>query len=133
MKQKFEHFGALVAAVVLLQTIFFKFTGAEESRWIFSQLHAEPLGRIGSGIVEFIVAIGLLCPPSRAIASLGGVGVMLGALMTHFFVIGTDVQGDGGLLFGLALIVFVICVLISLNRRHNYLKYSEILRKFPLS
>ena len=39
----------LVAAGILLQTLFFKFTGAEESVYIFTTLGVEPWGRIRVG------------------------------------------------------------------------------------
>ena len=52
----------IVAAAILLQTLFFKFTGAAESIYIFTKVGLEPWGRIGSGIVELIAAILILIP-----------------------------------------------------------------------
>ena len=95
----------LVAAAILLQTLYFKFSGAEESRWIFSTLGVEPWGRIASGVVELIAGLLLLYPTTAALGALLALGVMAGALVTHVFVLGIAVKGDGGLLFGLALAV----------------------------
>src|SRR6267154_5094448 len=97
----------LVAAVILLQTLFFKFTGASESVYIFTKVGAEPWGRIGSGVVELIAAVLLLTPRFTWLGSVLAVGVMAGAILSHLTVLGIEVQGDKGLLFALALIVFV--------------------------
>jgi len=97
----------LAAAGILVQTLFFKFTGAPESIFIFSTLHAEPWGRIGSGAIELIAAALLLIPATAWLGALIAAGVMVGAILSHLFVLGIEVQGDGGLLFILALVVFV--------------------------
>jgi hypothetical protein len=97
----------LVAAGVLLQTLFFKFSGAPESVYIFTTLGMEPWGRIGSGVVE-LVASGLLL--WKGTAGLGGLlasGLMAGAILSHLTKLGIEVQGDGGLLFALAWVVFL--------------------------
>jgi uncharacterized membrane protein YphA (DoxX/SURF4 family) len=100
----------LTAAIILLQTLYFKFTGAEESVYIFSTLGMEPYGRIGSGIVELIAAILILIPRTTLLGALLGAGVMLGAIFSHHFVLGIDVQNDGGELFVLAIITFLCCI-----------------------
>ena len=97
----------LTGAVILLQTLFFKFTAAPESVYIFTRVHAEPWGRIGSGIVELIAAALLLTPRFNWLGSLIALGVMAGAIASHLTVLGIEVQGDKGLLFALALIVFI--------------------------
>jgi hypothetical protein len=99
----------LIAAGILLQTLYFKFTGAEESVYIFSKLGMEPVGRIGAGIAELIVSILLLYPKTAWLGALGGVGILAGAILSHLFVLGISVKDDGGLLFFLALIAFVCC------------------------
>src|SRR5262249_41190598 len=96
----------IAAAVILLQTLFFKFTAAPESVYIFTKVHAEPWGRIGSGVVELIAAVLILIPRTVWVGALLAVGVMAGAIVSHLTVLGIEVMGDGGLLFGLALIVF---------------------------
>jgi uncharacterized membrane protein YphA (DoxX/SURF4 family) len=95
----------LVTAGILLQTLFFKFTGAAESVFIFETLGAEPYGRIGSGVVELVASVLILVPSTVALGALLSVGVMSGAILSHLTVLGIEVMGDGGLLFALAIIV----------------------------
>jgi len=117
-----------VAALILLQTLFFKFTGAEESRYIFTKVGMEPVGRIGSGVAELIAVILLLFPTTVALGAALSMGVMAGALFFHLTVLGIEVQGDGGLLFGLAVTVFVAAtVLLFLYRK----QLPVIGRRFP--
>ena len=107
----------LVVAGILLQTLFFKFTGAAESVYIFSTLGAEPWGRIGSGVVELVASILLLVPATTTIGAGLALAVITGAIFSHLTVLGVDIQGDGGLLFGLALVVFAASAVILLLRR----------------
>jgi uncharacterized membrane protein YphA (DoxX/SURF4 family) len=97
----------LLAAGILLQTLFFKFTGAEESKYIFSTLGVEPWGRIGSGVIELIAAVLLLVPRTTAIGALIALATMSGAILSHLAFLGIAVKEDRGLLFGLALTVLV--------------------------
>jgi len=107
----------IVAAAILFQTLYFKFTGASESIYIFKQLGVEPYGRIGSGIVELIASIFLLVPRTIYIGAFLGFGTMFGAIFSHIFVLGIEVQNDGGTLFALALIVLLCCsILLFLER-----------------
>ncbi len=111
----------LAVAVILVQTLYFKFTGSEESVYIFSALGVEPYGRIGTGIAELIVAILILFPKTTWLGALGGCGVMSGAILSHLFVLGIAVENDGGLLFVLALIVLLSCIeLINLSRSNFF-------------
>jgi hypothetical protein len=107
----------LVAAGILLQTLFFKFTGAEESIYIFSTLGIEPWGRIGSGIVELIASMLLLYPPTAAVGAAIAMGSMSVAILSHLTVLGISVRNDGGLLFALAVTVFVASAVIIVLRR----------------
>lgn len=107
----------LIVAGILLQTLFFKFTGAAESVYIFSILGAEPWGRIGSGVVELIAALLLLYPATITVGAVLALGVISGAIVSHLTVLGIEVQGDGGLLFFLALAVFVSSAAILILRR----------------
>lgn len=99
----------LVAAGILLQTLYFKFLGAEESVYIFSQLGVEPWGRYATGVLELVAAGLLLVPRTAKIGCVLGLGLMAGAIGSHLFVLGIEVRGDGGLLFALALVVTVAC------------------------
>jgi hypothetical protein len=108
----------IVVAVILLQTLFFKFTGAPESIYIFTTVGAEPWGRYGSGVMELIAAVLLLIPGTIAVGALLAVGVGVGAVFSHLTLLGIDVQGDGGLLFGLACVVLLgSAVVLAVHRR----------------
>jgi len=109
----------ILAAGILLQTLFFKFTAAPESVYIFSTLHADPWGRWFSGVVELVSAVLLLIPMTQALGALIGLGVMAGALLSHIFILGLVVQDDGGLLFALALVVFASCLFILVMQRQQ--------------
>jgi uncharacterized membrane protein YphA (DoxX/SURF4 family) len=97
----------LLAAVIMLQTLFFKFTAAPESVYIFSTLGLEPWGRIGIGTLELIASILILIPRTTAFGAVLALGVMGGAIFFHFTKLGIVVQGDGGQLFIYALLVFL--------------------------
>jgi len=103
----------ITAAVILLQTLFFKFTGAPESVYIFTKVGMEPWGRYGSGVAELIAAILLLMRCRAWAGALLALGVMGGAIVSHLTVLGIVVQDDGGLLFGLALAV-AACSVVTL-------------------
>ena len=109
----------LVAAIILVQTLFFKFTGAAESKYIFGTLGLEPWGRIGSGVTELIAVVLLLVPRTAALGALLALGVISGALVAHLTKLGIAVQGDGGLLFGLAVTVFVAAAVVLVLRRRE--------------
>ena len=120
-RKKLVWFLRIVAAAILLQTLFFKFSGAEESVYIFSKLGMEPYGRIGSGIAELIAAILILIPKTTWMGALLACGIMSGAILSHLFVLGIAVENDGGLLFVLALIVLLSCIeLINLSRSNFF-------------
>jgi len=113
-----------VAAVILLQTLFFKFTGAKESVYIFSTLGIEPWGRIGSGIVELIASILILAPPTVAYGALLSLVVISGAIVSHVTKLGIALPAvdDHGELFTLAVVVFV-CSLIVLTLHRQQLPF----------
>lgn len=107
----------IISAIILLQTLWFKFTAAPESVYIFTKLGIEPYGRIGSGIVELIAGIMLLFPRTAGVGALIAIGVMSGAILSHLTILGVEVMNDKGELFVLALIVFLSCLAISWLRR----------------
>src|SRR5215210_1831500 len=108
----------IIVAVILFQTLFFKFTGAEESKYIFTTLGLEPWGRIGSGVVELIAVALLLIPRTVTFGAILALGTISGALMSHLTKLGIVVKDDGGLLFTLACVVFVgSAVILFLHRR----------------
>jgi len=107
----------ILAAVILLQTLFFKFSGAEESIYIFSTLGMEPWGRIGTGIVELIASVLILVPRTTAFGAVLAVGTMSGALFFHITRLGIEVRGDHGQLFIYALLVFISSVILAWTYR----------------
>ena len=95
-----------IVGIILVQTLFFKFSASQESVYIFSTLGIEPVGRIGSGIAELIASILLFIPSMTVYGAILALGVISGAILAHLTKLGIVVLGDGGLLFGLALVVF---------------------------
>ncbi len=87
----FNYFIKLTAVVILLQTLYFKFSGAEESIYIFTSLGLEPYGRIGSGVIELIASILILIPKTTLIGALLALGTMIGAMMSHLLILGIEV------------------------------------------
>jgi uncharacterized membrane protein YphA (DoxX/SURF4 family) len=116
----------IIVAASLLQTLYFKFTASSESVYIFSTLGMEPYGRIGSGIVELIASILILYPRTTWIGASIGMGVMAGAIASHLFVLGIEVQNDGGTLFILALIIFICCSLLVYKNKSTILNLLHL-------
>jgi uncharacterized membrane protein YphA (DoxX/SURF4 family) len=96
-----------IAAFLMLQTLFFKFTASPESVYIFSTLGMEPLGRIGTGVGELIASALLLIPRTTWLGALGAIGLMSGAIFFHFTKLGIEVMNDGGQLFMYACLVLL--------------------------
>lgn len=118
----------LVAAIIMLQTLFFKFSASAESVYIFSALGMEPWGRIGTGMAELMASVLILIPRTTLLGSLMGIGIMLGAIVSHLFVLGIVVMNDGGQLFLYAILVTLSCAGLV------YLNFSKIplLLKFKI-
>lgn len=112
-------------AVILLQTLFFKFTAAPESVYIFSTLGLEPEGRIGSGIVELIAAILILLPRTVAYGAGLSLAVISGAIFSHLTKLGIALPlvDDHGELFALAVVVF-LCSLTTLVLHRGSLRLA---------
>lgn len=109
----------VVIAIILVQTLRFKFTAHPDSVYIFSQVGLEPIGRIGIGILELISAILILFPKTIWAGALLTVGIISGAIMMHLTQIGIEVHNDGGMLFYLALTVFLLASIILYDQRKN--------------
>jgi len=114
----------LGAAAILAQTLFFKFTWAPETQWIFdTKLHVGRAGATASGVAELVCVLLLLRARTAALGAALALGVMGGAVMSHLAVLGIEVidpttgQGDGGLLFGLALLVTALASIVAWLRR----------------
>jgi uncharacterized membrane protein YphA (DoxX/SURF4 family) len=121
MKTKMILLLRIVAAAILLQTLYFKFTGAPESKFIFSTLGVEPWGRLFAGVSELVAAVLLLLPATQVLGALMAIGIMVGAILSHLFVLGIVVQDDGGLLFTLALVVLAASVAVIVLQKNEIL------------
>jgi uncharacterized membrane protein YphA (DoxX/SURF4 family) len=119
----------IVPAIILLQTLFFKFSAAPESVYIFSTLGLEPWGRILVGIAELIAAVLLLIPGTTVLGAALGIVLMSGALFGHLTKLGIVVQNDGGELFILAVIVFIACLILLLMFRKRQHLFAKPLHK----
>ncbi|WP_205511307.1 DoxX family protein [Longitalea arenae] len=111
----------VVAALIMLQTLYFKFTAHEQSVALFTQLGMEPWGRIGIGILELIAAVLILYPRTTGWGAALGLGLMSGALFFHLTILGIIVDGDA-VLFIYALITFVCCVILFIRYRNQLLR-----------
>lgn len=109
----------IVAAVIMLQTLYFKFSGAEESVYIFSQLGMEPWGRIGTGVLELIASFLILYPKTTFFGSVLAIGLMMGAIFAHLTKLGISVKNDGGQLFIYALMVLISTVVLAVIYRND--------------
>ena len=115
----------LIAAIILLQTLYFKFTAQPESVYIFSQLGIEPWGRIGSGIAELVASILLLVPATITVGALMAAVIMLSAIASHVFILGIEVHDDGGLLFAYALIVLLSSITLLFFHSEQLISYKR--------
>jgi putative oxidoreductase len=113
----------IIAAIILLQTLFFKFSAHPESVALFTKLGVEPWGRIATGIIELITAILLILPATKAFGALSAAGVMLGAIASHIFVVGIESNSDGGQLFYMAILVLVCSLIVLWMHRSELLIY----------
>lgn len=112
-----ERIAAIIASLILLQTLYFKFTAHPDSVHIFMEMGVEPFGRIGLGIFELIAAILLLYPKTSHFGGILGIGIMLGAIISHLFILGINVNNDGGILFTLATTVFVCSLVVVMLKK----------------
>ncbi|PWH82108.1 DoxX family protein [Algibacter marinivivus] len=102
----------IIVAVILIQTLRFKFSAHPDSVYIFETVGLEPIGRIGIGVLELIAGILLLIPKTVWIGAGLTLGLIGGAIMMHLTQLGIEVKGDGGLLFGTAVLTFILSAII---------------------
>ncbi len=112
----------LVPAIILLQTLFYKFSAVPETVYIFTTLGLEPYGRIGLGVLELVSSVLLLIPSKSYIGAAIACGLMIGAIFSHLFVLGITVKNDKGLLFILALVSLLFSVIIIFKERNKFYK-----------
>lgn len=121
MKKYILLFLKLIAAFIMLQTLFFKFTGAQESIDLFTKIAGdnETYMRIGTGIFELIASVLLFIPKKTWLGALLTIGLMGGAIMSHLTILGIEHDGDGGTLFISAIVTFISGVILLIFNRNN--------------
>lgn len=109
----------IIVAIILIQTLRFKFTAHPDSIYIFSKVGMEPYGRIITGIVELIAGVLILIPKTAWIGASLALGVIGGALLMHLTKLGIEVNNDGGVLFITAVITFLLSGVVLWNNRKD--------------
>ena len=84
----------IIVAVILLQTLRFKFLAHPDSIYIFTQVGMEPWGRIGIGVLELIASILLFLSKKIWLGAGLSAGLMTGAVTMHLTMIGIEVKGS---------------------------------------
>lgn len=108
----------IIVAIILIQTLRFKFTAHPDSVYIFTKVGLEPYGRIGTGIIELIAGVLLLIPKTIWIGAMLTLGIIGGAIMMHLTKLGIEINNDGGVLFITAVATFVLsAVILWMNRK----------------
>ena len=127
--QKITIFSRIILFLLYFQTLFFKFTASEESVFIFSQLKMEPYGRIFTGISELGICILLIFSSTYIYASVLSIFVISGAILSHLFILGIEIKEDGGLLFFLAILIFILSVSNLILNKDKLIEEFEKWRK----
>ncbi|WP_426430760.1 DoxX family protein [Winogradskyella sp. HB-48] len=109
----------ITVAIILIQTLRFKFTAHPDSVYIFETVGLEPYGRIGIGVLELIAGILLLIPKTIWAGAFLTIGLIGGAIIMHLTQLGIEVNGDGGVLFFTAIITFLLSAIILYYYRKN--------------
>lgn len=120
----------IIAALIMLQTLYFKFSAAPESVFIFSSLGLEPYGRIGIGVLELIASVLILIPVSSAFGALLAMGLMTGAIFSHATKLGIIVMDDGGQLFIYAILVFLCSLILFIKQRKELYQVLNLNEKY---
>jgi putative oxidoreductase len=120
----------LIAAIILLQTLYFKFTASPESVYIFTSVGMEPWGRIAVGIFELIAGVMLVISATAWLGGMLALGLMAGALIMHLTKLGISVQGDGGYLFFLAVAVAFCSLYVVVKNKDHILTILKRARTF---
>ena len=102
----------IVIAIILIQTLRFKFTAHPDSVYIFQKIGLEPIGRISIGILELIAGILVLIPKTVWAGALLTLGLIGGAIMLHLTQLGIEVNNDGGMLFITAVVTFILAAIV---------------------
>jgi uncharacterized membrane protein YphA (DoxX/SURF4 family) len=121
----FIWFLRIVAAIIMLQTLYFKFTAEPTSVALFTKIGMEPYGRVGTGVIELIASILILIPRYSWIGAGLGLAMMVGAIFFHLTKLGINFGGDPSL-FILALVTFICCAILMFIYRDKYFNVFKI-------
>tara|TARA_R110000868_G_scaffold148932_1_gene371167 strand:+ start:1216 stop:1593 length:378 start_codon:yes stop_codon:yes gene_type:complete len=108
MKKHFPLALRIIVAIILIQTLRFKFTAHPDSVYIFERVGLEPFGRIGIGVLELIAGILLLITKTVWIGAILTLGVISGAIFMHLTKLGVEINNDSGVLFATAILTFTL-------------------------
>ncbi|CAN5565438.1 DoxX family protein [soil metagenome] len=122
----------LIPAVIMLQTLYFKFSASEESVYIFTTLGMEPVGRIGTGVMEMIASILILVPKTTFYGAAIAIGLMAGAIFFHLSKLGIVVLDDGGQLFIYAMIVLICSIVLAIIFRKQFYSLVNLNVKYRI-
>lgn len=109
----------IVVAIILLQTLRYKFTAHPDSVYIFTKVGMEPIGRIGIGIIELFAGIFLLVKKTSWLGAALTVGVISGAVLMHLTMLGIEINGDKGSLFYTAIFTLLASSFILFMERKS--------------
>lgn len=106
----------IIAALILANAAFGKFSGNEMSVHVFHELNILET-RIVIGIIEVLAAL-LLLSKIPQYGALLGFGTMLGALIAHVSILGMEIHGDGGQMVMMMAVVLLSSIIVMwINRR----------------
>lgn len=115
----------VLAALIMLQTLFYKFSADPQSVHLFTILGMEPWGRIGTGVLELIASLLILYPRTTGYGAFLGLGLMAGAIFFHLTKLGIKFDGDY-VLFLYAVIAFISCAVLVFYYRKELLKVAGL-------
>ena len=121
MKKYFPTLLKVLAAAIMVQTLYFKFLGAEESIDLFTKLAGEneSIMRIGTGVLELLAAIFLFVPSKTWFGAFLTVILMSGAIMSHLTILGIEHNNDGGILFISAITTFLAGTILLIQNKKD--------------
>jgi len=119
MKKIFPIVLKVVAAFIMLQTLFFKFSGAQESIHLFTAIARdnEAIMRIGTGTLELIAAILFFVPKKTWLGALLTIGLMSGAILSHLTILGIVFNNYGGALFMSAIVTLLAGIILLIQNK----------------
>ncbi len=107
----------IIAAVIMGQTLFYKFTGHPQTLEIFQEELNMPNGHYIIGALELLACILLILPQSVVYGAILGAGLMTGAIIAHITKLGWE--GERGALGLYAVLTLTSCLVVLIVRRRQ--------------